>query len=107
MMIRNKTLWAEYRKKNKTGYGKGILDYAVAWANAMEAQVAKGKSIAKVAEACEPKDHGITGFMYSAAVQTLAGVWKHGKALNDWHNVRYGHPAGSKGTVNPALLTVG
>ena len=56
---------------------------------------------------------GITGFMYGAAVSTLASSWKHGERLRCWHNLdtqlgNEGKRANeSGGTLNPAILNIG
>lgn len=104
--IWRKGLAANQPSADDPGYGLAVFTYAEAWANAIEAKLSDGAKLADVAESCEPKGHGITGFQHGAAVATLRDTWQHGAALNDWHNVRYGHAPGAKGTVNPAVMTI-
>jgi hypothetical protein len=99
--------WDEYVANNTDGYGKGIIDYAEAWANLMERRMALGATLEDCAKQAshDADTDGITGFMYGAAVQTLATSWEHGEALRRWHNADYGQP-NAKGTLNPALVTI-
>ena len=49
----------------------------------------QGERLAAIASECSYlADSGITGFMYGAAVSTLARVWIHGEALRLWHNLK-------------------
>ncbi len=96
-------------------YGHGVMTYAEDWANFMERDMAAGKTLEECAEGTsrEADTDGITGFMYGAAVSTLAAVWEHGDALRRWHNLKTqigteGERANeSGGTLNPALLNIG
>jgi len=112
MKFKDEKTWRETVEINKPsaddpGYGEAILKYAEAWADAMETtMLATGKTVAEVAKDCEPKDHGITGFMYGAAVGILAVVWEHGEALRKWHNGNFKRPD-AEGIVNPAIITIG
>ena len=108
--------WASWREKNQDDpYGRRIFEYAEAWATAMESAMDAGAELEAVAEALakEADYDGITGFMYGAAVATLAKCWKHGEQLRRWHNLdtqigKEGEAANAKGTVlNPALLSIG
>jgi len=91
------------------------MTYAERWARMMEARMAKGERIADIADECShlADEEGITGFMYGAAVSTLAAVWKHGEALRMWHNLKTqirdeGEKANeSGGVLNPACLSIG
>ena len=114
MQLKNESAWAEYKEKNQDDYGKAIIDYAERWGNLMEEKFNKGYSLNEVAEATsnDADLDGITGFMYGAAVQTLANVWIHGEALRKWHNIKIqmdkeGERANESGAVlNPALVTI-
>ena len=72
---------------------------------------AKLKDIAEESNR-EADTERITGFMYGAAVSTLAGVWEHGEELRRWHNIDTQiHDEGEKandndGVLNPAVLNV-
>lgn len=108
---------AEYEAKNSGDpYSRGVIDYELAWAAAMEAQIAQGKTVAEIAkEASRTADtEGITGFMYGCAVQGLAHTWAHGAELLKWHNREYiddeakaDAATARGGCVNPAIITIG
>lgn len=109
-MDRDETKWLEGSAAQKDdGYGLAIYDFAQDWARLMQRRIAAGEKIADIADDCcslADKGVGITGFMYGAAVHVLAGCWKHGDELREWHNSKYGRP-GITGTVNPAVLIIG
>lgn len=110
MKIANQEVWAEYVEKNKDGYGKGIIDYAERWANLMEEKMAEGAKLEDIAEATghTADTDGITGYMYNAAIITLAGVWEYGDQLRRWHNSENGvsEEQVKGGVVNTAVLTI-
>jgi len=114
MKITNQELWNKGLANNTDPYGARVFSYAEDWANLMEAEMAKGKTIAECAkETSHTADtDGITGFMYGAAVSTLSQAWEHGEELRRWHNLDTqvrdeGEKANEKGTVlNPALLNI-
>jgi hypothetical protein len=107
--------WGKAKAANSDPYGGAVMTYADRWARMMEARMAKGERIADIADECShlADEEGITGFMYGAAVSTLARVWKHGEALRMWHNLKTqigteGEKANeSGGVLNPALLNIG
>ena len=107
--------WAKAKAANSDPYGGAVMTYADRWARMMEARMAKGERIADIADECSrlADEEGITGFMYGAAVSTLARVWKHGEALRLWHNLKTqirdeGEKANeSGGVLNPACLSIG
>lgn len=109
------TEYAAWREKNSDPYGRRIFTYAEEWAALMEAGLAKGQTIPDIAEetARVADTDGITGFMYGAAVATLAKMWVHGEELRRWHNHETqigdeGDRANETGAVlNPALLNIG
>lgn len=97
--------------KNPDPYGACAVRYAQQWAAAMEARIDAGARLEDIADETSHEvdsrpGFGITGAMYGWAVGFLARVWVHGRRLNDWHNAKYGKPAGTEGTVNPAILEV-
>jgi len=100
---------------NQSSYGKATVDYAIAWAEMMEKQMAEGKAIADIAKQTghDADTEGITGFMYGCAVNILAKCWEHGEELRKWHNLDTqigdeGKKANeSGGVLNPALLNMG
>ncbi len=115
MTLRDAAGWKKACDANRDGYGGAVMTYAERWARMMEARMAKGERIADIAEECShlADEEGITGFMYGAAVSTLAAVWIHGEALRLWHNLKYqlrdeGKRANDNGGVlNPACLSLG
>jgi hypothetical protein len=117
MKIRDAEGWKKANDANPPSepYGHRVITYAEEWANFMEREMAAGKTLEACAEATsrEADTDGITGFMYGAAVSTLAAVWEHGDQLRRWHNLKTqigteGERANaSGGTLNPALLNIG
>lgn len=115
MTLRDASGWKKACDANKDGYGGAVMTYAERWARLMEARMAKGERIADIADECShlADEEGITGFMYGAAVSTLAAVWQHGEALRLWHNLKAqirdeGEKANeSGGVLNPACLSLG
>lgn len=110
MAMRDPVAWEKWVQANKDGYGNAIIQYADRWARLMELCLAKDPRV-RIEDCAEQASHladneGITGFMYGAAVSMLSRVWVHGEELRRWHNKEYGQPD-AKGTVNPAILTIG
>ena len=107
--------YLKYKNVNADGYGMVVVRYAENWANLMEAEVNKGKSISEIAkETSHTADtEGITGFMYGCAVQSLSEFWEHGEELRKWHNLdtqigNEGEAANKTGvTLNPAIISIG
>lgn len=104
------------RMNSADGYSAAAVNYAIAWAVAMQQAMRKGKKIADVAEKLshEVDYEGITGFMYGWAVSFLAKFWKYGEELRRWHNLDTqlgdeGELANKKkgAVLNPALLSIG
>lgn len=81
----------------------------------MEKEIENGFTVADCAKATsnQADTEGITGFMYGAAVATLAGVWVYGEDLRRWHNrdCQIGDEGDraneSGGVLNPAILRIG
>lgn len=115
MEISDEAIWENYKSKNQDGYGGGIIAYAERWARLMQVEINEGKKLEDIAETTshEADIDGISGFMYGAAVHTLANSWKHGEQLRRWHNLdtqlgSEGEEANeSGGVLNPALLSIG
>jgi hypothetical protein len=107
--------WQKGLANNEDGYGRAVYRYASEWATRMEAEIAKGKTVAEVAKDAsrDADDEGITGFMYGCAVSILAHAWKWGEDLRRWHNLdtqigAEGEKANASGGVlNPAILNIG
>lgn len=105
MRVKDVRKWEKELNFDRDPYTDAILKYATEWADAMERRLSKGEKLIDIAERCEPKGHGVTGFMFGAAVLALAAHWVYGEELRRWHNAEYGQPD-AKGTVNPALMTI-
>lgn len=105
--LKDAEAWKKSREANTDPYGKCCIDYAEGWAKLMQIEMANGKTLVECAEktSYELGFFGITGFMYGAAVSTLAHCWKYGEDLRKWHNKEYKHQG--DGVVNPAVLSVG
>jgi len=101
--------WNKSREANSDGYGGAALDYAEGWAKLMQIEIAKGKSVAECYDYSQKGLGflGITGFQFGCAVSILSQTWKHGEELRKVHNKKYGVSEEKKGTVNPAILSVG
>ncbi len=104
------------RVNSADGYSAATINYAIAWAVAMQQALRKGKKIADVAEELshEVDYERITAFMYGWAVSFLASFWKYGEELRRWHNLDTqlgdeGEQANKEkgATLNPALLSIG
>lgn len=116
LTLRNAEGWQKAVEVNKGDpYSNAVIVFAEKWARIMEGKMAAGESLAQCADAaCSlADDDGITGFMYGAAVSTLAQTWVHGDELRRWHNRKYmteeraAKADETGGVVNPAILTIG
>lgn len=116
LTLRDPEGWQKAVEVNKSDpYSNAVIVFAAKWARIMEGRMSAGETLAECADsACSlADDDGITGFMYGAAVSTLAQVWIHGEELRRWHNRQYMTEEKAKladengGTVNPAILTIG
>lgn len=115
MQLKDAALWQRCLDNNQDFYGAGINAFANRWALLMEAEIEKGATVADCAEEMnrQADTEGITGFMYGAAVSTLAAVWIHGEDLRRWHNKDCQiHDEGDRanesgGVLNPAVMVIG
>ena len=115
MTLRDEEAYHRHVAANTDGYGAGIIADAERWARIMEGRMSQGDTLEGCAEeASHTADtDGITGFMYGAAVSTLATCWIHGDALRRWHNLKTqigkeGERANENGaTLNPAHINIG
>jgi hypothetical protein len=113
MKVSDRPAWDGFVSKNIDPYGAGVVKYAERWARLMQARMADGKKLEDIAKqsSLDADNEGITGFMYGAAVATLAKTWEHGDQLRRWHNLDTQiHNEGEKanetgGVLNPALLS--
>ena len=115
MKLRDAEKWGTHKAANTDEYGSAVIRYAERWADMMEAAVDAGAKLEDIAESTsrEADTEGITGFMYGAAVWSLAEAWQHGEQLRRWHNLATeigdeGKRANETGGVlNPAMLNLG
>jgi hypothetical protein len=113
LTLKDSATWDHFVSLNSENpHGKGIIDFASLWARMMESEINSGKSLVATAKECShlADTHGITGFMYGAAVNVLSQCWIHGDGLRAWHNKDYGKQ-GAEATkagavINPAILTI-
>ena len=117
----NELEFRDWKSKNTDPYGARIFSYAEDWAELLEKDIelhpemsVQDVIVRFADQRSRQADHdGITGFMYGAAVSTLAQCWIHGDALRRWHNKEVqigdeGDRANAEGgTLNPALLNIG
>ena len=92
------------RENRRDSYTNTIVEYMQRWADMMEEETAKGKTIPDMAgETSHRADDGnLSGFMFGIAVHALAEFWEYGEELRVWHNSRHGYHG--DGTVNQAVL---
>lgn len=115
MEVSDEAAWQSWKDNNQDGYGAGVITFAERWARLMQVEMASGKKLEDIASATshEADTDGITGFMYGAAISTLATSWVYGDQLRRWHNLdtqigSEGEEANrSGGVLNPALLNIG
>lgn len=110
MALKNVAQYKEVVKINgNTSLGRQIIEFADTWARLMEARIAKGDTVAKCAKkTCDLADRGaMSGYSYGVAVNFLSEVWIHGEELRRWHNIQEGGTGDEKGTINPALFSIG
>jgi hypothetical protein len=90
MKIVDQNLWDSLAEANKhDSYGAKVMQFAEAWANLMERQIAQGKNLEDIARktSFQPK-MDITGAQVGQAVRVLKGTWVFGEALhNHWHKI--------------------
>lgn len=107
MEFSDESAWQQAVDTETYPLSRAILEFAERWARLMQAELANGQKLEDIAGATsvEADTEGITGFMYGAAVSTLASTWKYGDQLCKWHNQKYG-VEGIEGTVDPAVIIV-
>lgn len=82
-------IWNQFVKENsKDPYSCGIVNYSRRWAKYMQALIAKGKTVDKIAKesSYDCNVNGISYFAYGFAVNILSQCWKHGDELLEWYN---------------------
>lgn len=99
--LKDPKAWAEACAANTDGYGGAGIRAAAHTMCLLD----DGKS-PKEAEETGFKGKDLTGFLAGCAAGIIAQVHERGDEFNEYWNTRFGAPAGSKGTVNPALMTM-
>ena len=67
---------------SQDGYSKGVIDFAVRWANLMEKEKElTNELVDKLSSQADTE--GITGFMYDGARGSLYHFWKYGDELKE------------------------
>lgn len=90
MKIVDQKLWDSLVEANKhDSYNAKVIQFAEAWANLMEQQIAQGKNLKDIARKTSLKPKiDITGAQVDQAVRILRGTWVFGEALhNHWHKI--------------------
>lgn len=90
----------------KDFYSRGIVHYAMRWAELMEKEIESGAKVADIADrtSTTADTEGITGYMYGCAISVLSNFWEYGEDLRKWHNHEYDYDG--EGVVNPAILVI-
>jgi len=109
MMFKNeeaKEVWDKIAKKSPQSIYQdtAIVDFARRWAKYMQTLISKGKSVDQIAGyTCDDSDfEGLSGHMYSCAIDALFKCWKYGDELRQWHNKKMGYAG--EGVADSATL---
>jgi hypothetical protein len=80
---KNPAAWDETLAAQTSDYGRRTMEYAKEWGQFMQAEVAKGRTIAECYdETSRIADHdGITGYMHGCARSMLQQWWIYGDEL--------------------------
>lgn len=100
MNLKDKEFWDNQVELNKDPYGKAVVDAAKSVMEALDA----GESLQDAHD--KMYGHGLSGFQAGCVAQIIARAHVRGDEFNDFWNGLWGKPAGTKGTVNPAVLII-
>lgn len=91
--------YSNLQKKNNDFYGRGCLNYAARWAELLETKINASNATPEDVKdiiinnakelSYEADTDGITGFMYTVAVNILSDCWEYGEYLRNWYNHEY------------------
>lgn len=102
-------LQAEYDKykeiNSKDGYSRAVIDCGESFANFVD----EGKSF-KEAERLmldTPEGSELTGYMMGAIMSAMVHFHPRGEEIKVWWNQECGGTGEEKGTINPAILSIG
>lgn len=99
MIVRNKEIYLNWKKINVgNGYGFDIFDFCEKWANLMEEEIEKGKSIEDVADKTSEivGRKEISNTMFDSALNILYKCWIHGYDLESWFKKKNRHVIGGE-----------
>lgn len=92
--------WEKYKREYIGDYGEAIIRYAILWIQYMEYLTKKYEfQLSKIWDKCSRLAdlEGVNYFMKNDAANIISHVWKHGEEFYKMY---------TKGTVNPAVLTI-
>lgn len=108
MEIRDQLKFAEWQLANQSPYGQRVMQFATAWAEAMEGYLGTGTPVAAVAAPTRKDlESQVSGAMYASAVAMLAACWRWGEDLLRWHNQLVSPAHGDEATARGAVLAPG
>lgn len=101
MNLKNKEFWDKQVELNsKDAYSKACIEAAQKVMEALDA----GKTPKEAHD--EMYGLGLSGFMAGCVAQIVSQAHMRGEEFNDFWNESWGVPKGTKGTVNPAIVTI-
>lgn len=113
MKLKDPAKWDAFVANNRANaYSRCVVDFARAWAEAIEARLGQNIDLADSARKTFPEVNrldlargGITGLQYGCVVAVLAAVWEHGEALRRYHNleIQFGDE-GERANEQPGLV---
>lgn len=88
MKIKDKKYWEEKKNLDIGPYWSCILRYAERWANLMESEIAKDKTVMEIAKetSYDANTEDLSWLQFSHAVAILAQCWKYGDELKTWYD---------------------
>lgn len=103
--------YAKYVKINSklseddNGYSKACVDCAEIMGNFID----EGKSFdeAECLMLDTPDGQELTGFMMGMIMRSLYSFHERGEEIKSWWNKKSGGTGKEKGTINPAIITIG
>lgn len=99
-------IWKNYLKEVENPFFKIAFNYTSAWGKYMQYLIEyEQKQLEEIAEYSSHfvDIYGITGNIYSTAVEILSECWKYGEELRKWHNSKY-RVSNTDSVVNSSVL---
>lgn len=100
-----KELTAEYQKYVEINSGDGYSKATMKAGEVVMKLLDEGKTCEEAAKALYGQD--LTGYMAGAAIQVVVHFHERGEEMKKWWNRSYGGTGEEKGTINPAIITIG